>query len=150
MKKISLKQYKADEKAKASTKQGSAKKRPWDYVQDLSINKMELVGEENELSGYSSMLINRLLSMNKMYLPIVAILNKSTLDAVDHYNFWLNFLPKTPVQVGYIKKKGEDADAEDLKLICSHFKLGTADAQELIDNTDSELLRQFLEKARIV
>ena len=79
---------------------------------------------EEDLIGYNTFQMNKILSSVNIYLPDVAELTMYDLPKEVHYRYLDNLLPKSYIKVTYPKSRLKEEDAEYVK---KYFEFGTRD-----------------------
>ena len=97
------------------------KKRPWDSF------------SEEEQKKFSPFMVNRYLSMNNDYLPIVNHFQKLTIEVMPHsdvYKFYCSLLPNKKTFLRYLSgKKGKTNDMV-VPFIMEYFEVSKSQASE--------------------
>lgn len=91
--------------------------------------------ESDDVKSYSAYMINRLLSMNTDYIPVInefqVYLN--TVSSRESYLFFSGFIPKGKQFNGYIKSKAaKDHELWIIDLVAAHFDVSRQDAREYL------------------
>ena len=116
----------------------------FDILNDLTFNKVPW--SEQDQKQVQSYMLNRLLSMNPDYLPIVAEVQAITdlLSPEQYYNFYLDLLPKKKTFNKYISSKSE----KNVKLLSFLAKQLQCSAREIemYLEVDSRGILEYLTK----
>jgi hypothetical protein len=100
----------------------------FDFINDLSQNKKDLLTEENERE-YSAYMINRFLSMNITTIMYVNEMNMNGhLPKRMQYDYYLNSIKKQKRYFKYIKHKRQD----DIDVIKEYHGYSEARAKEVL------------------
>jgi len=104
-----------------------AKLNLFDHLVNLTTEKTEFdPNNDEQAKSYNPYMINRFISMDETYIPIVNEVNKYDLPKDVHYNFWKAVLPQRRHYFKYMKNKKEwDSDVKDK--ISRYFECGTND-----------------------
>lgn len=105
-----------------------------------SINKKTYL---TDLSGYSQFMINRLLSSDQQYVPIISEVN-STYKLTDkmHYDLMYYAFPKSSKFFKYNMKK--EAQEKNLQYVMDWFKVDSQIAKSYIQLMDEKELDQII------
>ena len=113
------------------------KKRPWDSF------------SEEEQKKFSPFMVNRYLSMNNDYLPIVNHFQKLTIEVMPHksvYQFYCNLFQKKKTFLRYLSgKKGKTNDAV-VPFIMKYFEVSKSQASEYYTLMSKEDLISLVKK----
>lgn len=128
-----------------------ATKSLFDYLEDVTLNKKQWCDEPDFLKGYSQFMMNRFISQQDLFLPLIESLNKMpTLSDEFHYKFLLNYLPKKKIYFKYIKK--EKFDNEVINMISDYYDVNQTDAldfYEIMPEYVVEEIKKFYGDAEI-
>ena len=97
------------------------KKRPWNSF------------SEEEQKKFSPFMVNRYLSMNNDYLPIVNHFQKLTIEVMPHksvYQFYCNLLPKKKTYLRYLSGKKEKTNDSVVPFIIKYFEVSKREAKQ--------------------
>ena len=97
--------------------------------------------------SYVPYMINRWLSMNEVFIPIVQLVNQNkNLPKEQHYRFLFNLLPQTYIRFNYLKKKKNELEDEKRELLMKHFDFGKNDLECLLSIYSEEQIQKILDK----
>jgi hypothetical protein len=90
--------------------------------------------EDKKLYKTSKYMINRFVSMNPYYTPIVNYLQRhSNIPDKLHYLFLSQMIPKKKQFNKYIKKQSKEYDPAIIKIVSTHFKVSFSESCKYID-----------------
>jgi len=120
----------------------------FDFINDLSQNKKDLLTEENERE-YSAYMINRFLSMNITTIMYVNEMNMNGhLPKRMQYDYYLNSIKKQKRYFKYIKHKRQD----DIDVIKEYHGYSEARAKEVLPiftDEDIQYMKDRLNKGGV-
>lgn len=116
----------------------------FDILNDLTFNKVPW--SEQDQKQVQSYMLNRLLSMNPDYLPIVAEVQAITdlLSPEQYYNFYLDLLPKKKTFNKYISSKSEK-NVKLLSFLAKQLQCSTREIEMYLE-VDSSGILEYLTK----
>ena len=120
----------------------------FEHLNNLTENKIEYdLTNDEQTKSYSPYMINRFISMSKIYLPVVNEINQYNIPKDAHYNFFLEFLPKRKQYFKYIKKKGEiELSKDNIEKLYKYFKIGPRQLNKYLDILTEDQVQGILEK----
>lgn len=117
----------------------------FDFINDLSLNKKDLLTEENEAS-FNTFMVNRFLSMNISTILYANEMNiNSHLPKKMQYDYYLNSIKKQKRFFKYIKHKKQDV----IDLIKEYYGYSEQLAKQvlpLLDESDIDYIKTKLNK----
>lgn len=116
----------------------------FDHLNRLTFSKEPLDPTDHEQTKtYDQYMLNRFLSMNEMYIPIVEPMNVAGIPDETHDLYYRTVLPKKKQFNKYIKKKA-DANLEDKQLLCDYFECGLKEVENHLRILSEDQLNQIL------
>lgn len=91
--------------------------------------------DEDSKKTYSGYMVNRLLSMNADYIPVINVFQEylNTVSPRESYLFFAGFIPRGRQYNGYIKSKAaKDHELWVIDLVAQHFDVSRQDAREYL------------------
>ena len=118
----------------------------FDHLNDLTLGKPEWDKyDDRRIKTYDPYIINRFVSMVKMFVPLINKINRSELSKEDHYNFLSGSLPKRKQYFKYIGKKA-DNNKEARECIIKYFNIGPRQVDEYLDILTTEQAQEIVKK----
>lgn len=116
----------------------------FDHLNNLTQFKKEVDFSNDEVKkSYNKFYINRFFSMVDFFVTVVNEINKYDLPDKDHYNYYLNVLPKRKYFFNYIKKPKE-LDEQEKKYIADYFEIGKKEAETYINMLGEDEIQEIL------
>ena len=113
------------------------KKRPWDSFSDADKKK------------FSPFMVNRYLSMNDDFLPIINHFQKLTIEVMPIgvvYKFYCSLLPKKKTYLRYLSGKKQKTNDKVVPFIQEHFEVSKLRASEYYNLMTKEELTSLVKK----
>ena len=125
-------------KVKEVTESGIKQATIFDHLNNIYLNKPEWNDiPEMDQKTWSSFMINKWISMNLDYLPIINDFQKLTLGQLSNkevYNIYKGFLPKAKVYAKYIKAiDSEKYNPELIDLLALYHMCSTTEALQYLE-----------------
>jgi len=96
-----------------------------------------------DLQGYSQWVLNRFLSSEKEFVPVIAEINSGyTLTDKMHFDLIVNAFPKSNKFIKYNMKK--DEKERNLQYVMDHFKVDSQIAKTYIQLMDEEEMNEII------
>ncbi len=116
----------------------------FDHLNNLCLNKKEMDPKnDEETKSYNQYIINRFISMNEIYLPLVNEINKYQVPKDTHQRFFISVLTKRKQWFSYIKK-AKEFNIEEKKLIAKYFEIGLKEAEYYISFLEKDQLKEII------
>ncbi len=106
-------------------KQITVEKKPWDSFSD------------EDKDGFNAFIINKALSYNQHYIPIVEMAMTYPMPNDKLYDFYKDAIPKKQVWNKWIKSNIK-WDEEEIKALANYFECGTKDVKDFYSLLDVE------------
>lgn len=106
-------------------KQITVEKKPWDSFSD------------EDKDGFNAFIINKALSYNQHYIPIVEMAMTYPMPNDKLYDFYKDAIPKKQVWNKWIKSNVK-WDEEEIKTLANYFECGTKDVKDFYSLLDIE------------
>lgn len=106
-------------------KQITVEKKPWDSFSD------------EDKDGFNAFIINKALSYNQHYIPIVEMAMTYPMPNDKLYDFYKDAIPKKQVWNKWIKSNVK-WDEEEIKALANYFECGTKDVKDFYSLLDIE------------
>ena len=113
------------------------KKRPWDSF------------SKEEQKKFSPFMVNRYLSMNNDFLPIVNHFQKLTIEVMPHsavYKFYCSLLPNKKTYLRYLSGKKTKVNEKVVPFIQEYFEVSKIQAGEYYQLMNKDDLKSLLTK----
>lgn len=99
---------------------------------------------EEDIKSFNTYMLNRFISMNKNYLPVVDMIQQYNLSPRDLYLFYVNILPRKKVFAKYIKSSVTEKYPEKvIEILCKHYQASIEDARDCYDLLTKEQLKEI-------
>lgn len=120
--------------------------RIFDYLKAVTIDKTDLDFEDEEVKkDYSQRMMNRWISMNEVFIPMINKLNRcKNLPDEIHYKYLLAELPQRKLYFNYINK--EDENVEQVKrMICKYFKCSLKESVDYLHRLNDDEIQSIID-----
>lgn len=118
----------------------------FDYLKAVTIDKTDLdFDDEDVKKDYSQRMMNRWISMNEIFIPMINKLNglKNLPDEI-HYKYLLAELPQRKLYFKYISK--EDENIEMVKrMICLYFKCSLKESVDYLQRLNDDEIQSIID-----
>lgn len=101
----------------------------FDYLNDVTVTKIDFDDTSDTVKNYTPYLINRYISMCNMYIPYVNEINKFNVSKSVHYKYFQTLLPQRKQYFSYIQKK-KKFDVEVKQKIASYFQISIKEVEK--------------------
>ncbi len=112
----------------------TTKKIPWDDI-----------GEENK-KGYNPFLINLWLSMEPSLIEIINEVQRYQVPNKDHYNFYLQVLPKRKLYFRWLKAKSKKYNKDVVNKLAAFYNEGSQQIYDSLECLDEQKIINILEQ----
>lgn len=119
----------------------------FDILKKITQTKENINFDNEEIDkAYDIYMLNRFISMSRIFLPLVNQINKfSNLPKHIHYEFFRSTLPKRYQFFKYIKK-GKDANKHEKECIMRYYEVGKKEADLYVDLLTEEQIKKIVNK----
>ena len=116
----------------------------FDHLKNLTIRKTPWEDDDNFTKNYNQYMINKFISMDDRFLPLVDELNKiKHLPDKTHYEFLFNYLPKANIFFNYIKKNKDNS--EIINIIADYYRVPKQEAEEMLHILPDNIIKELKE-----
>ena len=111
---------------------------PFDWLKQITVEKREWDSfTEEDRDGFNAFIINKALSYNQHYIPIVEMAMTYPIPNDKLYDFYKDAIPKKQVWNKWIKSNVK-WDEEEIKTLANYFECGTKDVKDFYSLLDIE------------
>ena len=109
---------------------------PFDWLKQITVEKREWDSfTEEDRDGFNAFIINKALSYNQHYIPIVEMAMTYPMPNDKLYDFYKDAIPKKQVWNKWIKSNIK-WDEEEIKALANYFECGTKDVKDFYSLLD--------------
>lgn len=111
---------------------------PFDWLKQITIEKKPWDSfSDEDKDGFNAFIINKALSYNQHYIPIVEMAMTYPMPNDKLYDFYKDAIPKKQVWNKWIKSNVK-WDEEEIKTLANYFECGTKDVKDFYSLLDIE------------